>query len=52
MDLTFRRLADDDLPVLHRWLNEPGLVRWWEGDDVSWQAVVRDYGSANPDPTE
>ena len=52
MDVTFRRLADDDLPMLHRWLNEPGIVRWWEGDDVSWEAVVRDYGSASTDPTE
>ncbi len=52
MDVSFRRLGDDDLPMLHRWLNEPGVVRWWEGDDVSWEAVVRDYGSASPDPTE
>lgn len=51
-DLTFRRLTDDDLPLLHRWLNEPGVVRWWEGDDVSWEAVVRDYGSGSQDPTE
>jgi aminoglycoside 6'-N-acetyltransferase len=48
----FRRLTDDDLPMLHRWLNEPGVVRWWEGEDVSWEAVVRDYGSANDEPTE
>ncbi|HEX2052429.1 MAG TPA: GNAT family N-acetyltransferase [Actinomycetota bacterium] len=48
----FRRLEDADLPLLHRWLNEPGIVRWWEGDDVSWDGVVRDYGSANRDPTE
>ncbi len=52
MDVAFRRLVDDDLPLLHRWLNEPGIVRWWEGDDVSWEGVVRDYGSANTDPTE
>src|SRR4051794_34841710 len=38
--------------MLHRWLNEPGVVRWWEGDDVSWEGVVRDYGSANRDPVE
>jgi aminoglycoside 6'-N-acetyltransferase len=50
--VTFRRLSDDDLPLLHRWLNEPGVVRWWEGDDVSWEGVVRDYGSGSPDPTE
>lgn len=52
MDVTFRRLTDDDLPLLHGWLNEPGVVRWWEGDDVSWPAVVRDYGTVNPDRTE
>ncbi|MDP8970567.1 MAG: acetyltransferase [Actinomycetota bacterium] len=52
MEASFRRLADDDLPLLHRWLNEPGVVRWWEGDDVSWEAVVRDYGSASTEPTE
>lgn len=50
MDVTFRRLTDDDLPLLHGWLNEPGVVAWWEGDDVSWDGVVRDYGSGS-DPT-
>jgi RimJ/RimL family protein N-acetyltransferase len=45
MEMAFRRLVDADLPMLHGWLNEPGVVRWWEGDDVSWQAVVRDYGT-------
>ncbi len=50
MVVTFRRLTDDDLPMLHRWLNEPGVVRWWEGEDVSWDAVVRDYGSGRDDP--
>ena len=52
MNVTFRRLTDDDLPTMHRWLNEPGVVEWWEGDDVSWEGVVKDYGSANPDPVE
>lgn len=52
MRVTFRRLVDDDLPMLHRWLNEPGVVRWWEGNDVSWDAVVRDYGSSKTDRTE
>lgn len=50
--VAFRRLVDEDLPMLHRWLNDPVVVRWWEGDDVSWAGVVRDYGSANPDPVE
>lgn len=52
MDVHFRRLTDDDLPLLHRWLNDPGVVRWWEGDDVSWAGVVGEYGSASTDPTE
>jgi aminoglycoside 6'-N-acetyltransferase len=52
VDVTFRRLRDEDLPMLHRWLNEPGVVRWWEGDDVSWEAVVEDYGSASTEATE
>ncbi len=29
---------------MHEWLNDPGVVEWWEGDDVSWPAVRRDYG--------
>lgn len=48
----FRRLVDDDLPMLHRWLNEPGVVRWWEGDDVSVEGVRRDYGSQSTERTE
>ena len=40
MSFAFRPLTDDDLPLLHAWLNEPGVVEWWEGDDVSWDAVV------------
>jgi RimJ/RimL family protein N-acetyltransferase len=52
VDVRFRRLTDADLPMLHAWLNEPGVVRWWEGEDVSWEAVVRDYGSGGDEPTE
>jgi aminoglycoside 6'-N-acetyltransferase len=52
VDMRFRRLEDSDLVLLHGWLNDPGVVRWWEGDDVSWEAVVRDYGSACSDPVE
>lgn len=41
--VTFRPLVEGDLPRMHLWLNEPGIVRWWEGDDVSWDGVVRQY---------
>ena len=52
MEVRFRRLVADDLVLLHRWLNEPGVVRWWEGEDVSWDAVVRDYDPDAGDSTE
>lgn len=42
--ISFRRVERPDLPLLHRWLNEPGVVRWWEGDDVSPAAVERAHG--------
>lgn len=51
-DITFRPLDDDDLPRLHAWLNDPEVVRWWEGRDVSWEAVRRDYGAAKPQSVE
>lgn len=51
-EITFRRLAEDDLRMLHGWLNEPGVVAWWEGDDVSWPAVVRDYWTDADDHVE
>ncbi len=44
-DVGFRRLTDDDLGRLHEWLNDPAVVAWWEGDDVSLDAVIADYGS-------
>ena len=46
-DVTFRRLTADDLGLLVSWLAEPGVVRWWEGDDVSPEAVARDHGPGN-----
>lgn len=50
--LTFRPLVAGDLPRLHAWLNDPDVVRWWEGDDVSWAGVLRDYGNTADDPEE
>ena len=44
LEMSFRRLSDDDLPMMHRWLNDPAVVRWWEGRDVSWPAVVGRFG--------
>jgi RimJ/RimL family protein N-acetyltransferase len=52
MDIDLRPLEHADLVLLHSWLNDPEVVRWWEGDDVSWEAVVRDYGPASEEPVE
>ncbi len=41
--ITFRPLEPDDFALMHRWLNEPGVVEWWEGDDVSPDAVRSHY---------
>ena len=31
--VSFRRLAETDLPLIHRWLNSPEVARWYrEGD--------------------
>ena len=43
MDISFRRLEVDDLPLLHRWLNDPDVARWWEDEDLSFEAVVKKY---------
>ena len=48
MPFAFRPLLEDDLPTMHRWLNDPEVVRWWEGDDVTWE-VVADYSPSRPD---
>lgn len=46
--VTFRPLVDDDLGLLHGWMNEPGVVRWWEGNDVTPAGLRADYGSDRP----
>ena len=44
MQVTFRRLQADDLPVLARWLAAPHVHRWWfqEADP---EALERDFGA-------
>lgn len=41
--LDWRPLARDDLPLLGRWLAEPGVARWWNHES-SPEAVERDFG--------
>lgn len=49
---TFRPVVAGDLPMLHRWLNDPAVVAWWEGDDVSTAGVRQTYGDTGADPQQ
>lgn len=41
--ITFRPLALDDLPLLHRWLNNPRVYRWYGGAAQPFAAIEEDY---------
>jgi len=41
--ISFRRLAADDLPLLHRWLNEPEVVIWYAKQPPSAEDVAAKY---------
>ena len=38
----------DDLERMHTWLNDPAVVRWWEGADVSRAGVQARYFDESP----
>jgi RimJ/RimL family protein N-acetyltransferase len=41
----FRRMMPDDLPLLHRWLQVPEVLKWWWGGVApSDEAVSEKYG--------
>ena len=42
-EVTLRLLAEDDLPLLHEWLNRPHLVEWWGGERPSLKEVREHY---------
>ena len=52
-ELTFRRLARADFPLLRAWLARPHVARWWN-HGTSPQAVEADFGAAvdGTDPTD
>jgi aminoglycoside 6'-N-acetyltransferase len=39
---TFRLVTRDDLPMLHGWLNEPHVRRWWIGPDEQLGIIAAD----------
>jgi aminoglycoside 6'-N-acetyltransferase len=43
--ITWRRLDEQDFPLLRRWLEQPHVARWWN-HETSIEAVTRDFGAA------
>jgi aminoglycoside 6'-N-acetyltransferase len=41
--ITWRRLREEDFPLLSRWLAQPHVARWWN-HETSLDAVERDFG--------
>jgi aminoglycoside 6'-N-acetyltransferase len=42
-EISWRRVVEDDFPLLERWLAEPDVARWWN-HETSPEAVRRDFG--------
>lgn len=44
MRITFRKLQVNDFPILLKWLNQPHVKQWWDGD-ISWtkERVAQKY---------
>ena len=43
--LTFRRVTEDDFPLLAQWLSRPHVARWWNHEFTA-EAVARDFGAS------
>ncbi|MFF1510355.1 GNAT family N-acetyltransferase [Streptomyces sp. NPDC058326] len=41
--ITWRRVTEEDFPLLRRWLSQPHVARWWNHETDA-AAVARDFG--------
>jgi RimJ/RimL family protein N-acetyltransferase len=48
----FRRLATDDLPLMHRWLNTPHVQEWYIDEPTEFDEVAATYAPNPALPTE
>jgi RimJ/RimL family protein N-acetyltransferase len=52
--VSFRRLTEADVPLLHRWLNAPHVLEWWDRppaqDEVRAKYLPRIAGSSDVTP--
>ena len=44
--VTLRLMTEDDLGLLHDWLNRPHIVEWWGGEEPTLQEVEAHYRPA------
>ncbi|MGW5480662.1 GNAT family N-acetyltransferase [Streptomyces sp. NPDC004008] len=45
MEITWRRIEEQDFPLLRMWLQQPHVKRWWHHETTA-EAVARDFGPA------
>lgn len=43
VSVTLRLMTEQDLPMLHGWLNQPHIVEWWGGERPSLETVRAKY---------
>jgi AacA4 family aminoglycoside N(6')-acetyltransferase len=41
--VSLRLMTEQDLPMLHEWLNRPHIVQWWGGEQPSFEVVREQY---------
>ena len=41
--VTLRLMTEQDIPMLHDWLNRPHIVEWWGGETPTLDEVQADY---------
>jgi RimJ/RimL family protein N-acetyltransferase len=42
--IRFRPLEVGDLPLMHRWISEPHVLRWWADEPQAEEQVAKKYG--------
>lgn len=46
MTISFRRLSEQDFPLLLKWLETPHVKIWWDSDVVwAMDKIIQKYGS-------
>lgn len=41
--ISFRKMEEDDLKILHQWLNEEFVIEWYTKEPVTYEKVLEKY---------